>query len=341
MFAAFFENINVMLGMMILATLIISLVLAVVPHLLWLLIWIIGKIAGFHVGYAPFGWTALGLLLLCWLVIAYGFFIGRWRLQTTSWDYANKELPAAFEGYRIVHISDWHLSTFDDNKEKLSRIVDEINKLEPDLICFTGDLVTVGVKEAKPYKEELRRLKAKDGIVSVLGNHDFLIYSFRDRTEADRNRAVADLDTFIRDTLGWHLLRNEHWDVVRGEDTITIAGVDNIQGEGQGFRTVNRGKLSHAIAGVDHFTILLSHDPSHWMAEVVPQTNIPLTLSGHTHAAQIRLFGWTPARWMFEQTDGRYDHDGQTLYVNIGLGCTTPVRLGAQPEITVITLKKN
>ena len=120
---------------------------------------------------------------------------------------------------------------------------------------------------------------------------------------------------------------------------MTILGVDNKSCTNQGFRSINTGDLAAAMEGTDGFRILLSHDPTHWAAEVVPQTDIPLTLSGHTHAAQIKLFGFTPASWAFEHTHGLYEQNGQTLYINIGLGCTAPFRLGASPEITVITLR--
>lgn len=115
--------------------------------------------------------------------------------------------------------------------------------------------------------------------------------------------------------------------------------MDNANFSNQGFRTIHKGDLNKAMEGTDGFRVLLSHDPSHWSAEVIPNTDIPLTLSGHTHSAQIRLFGWTPAKWSFKETAGRYDRDGQTLYVNVGLGCTVPIRLGVNPEVTVITLK--
>lgn len=338
---AFFEDFEIMMAMMTLvAALFFAIILAIVPHLIWLLVMIVGRLCGFHVGYAPFGWVALALVLCCWLLMAYGYFIGRWRLDVTEMEFAHRDVPASFEGYRIVHISDLHLSTFDDNKHKLSKIVDEINKLHPDLVCFTGDLVTLNVGEALPYADDLRRIRATDGVVSVLGNHDLFIYSHEKQTKDSRDEEIEALTRFERKTLGWRLLRNEHFVVKRGDEVMTVIGVDNVHGAGQGFNTVNCGDLSQAMSGVEGFSVLLSHDPSHWMAEVVGKTNIPLTLSGHTHAAQLRIMGWNPASLMFQQSDGRYDVGDQTIYVNIGLGCTAPIRLGAQPEITLITLKQ-
>ena len=317
----------------------LSVVLALIPNVLWLLGWLVGRCFHSHLPYAPFGWTAAGLVLLAWVVVAYGIFIGRWQQKTVALDYIHTQVPEAFENYRIVHISDLHLGTFDDNPGHLQRIVDSINALHPDLICFTGDLVSLSVDESKPYTQMLQGLKARDGVVSTLGNHDFFIYSFRDQPSL-RMKEVDSLVCYERETLGWHLLRNEHLVLHRGHDSLTVVGVDNIHGSGQGFSTVDRGDLKKAMQGTGGFRILLSHDPSHWEAEVLQKTDIALTLSGHTHAAQFRLFGWTPASWMFRQSAGRYDIDGQTLYVTAGIGCTMPLRINCPSEITLITLHK-
>lgn len=313
---------------------------ALLPHVVWLVVWIASKAFRFSANYAPYGWTAIGLVALVWAVLAYGFCVGRWNVQTTEWTYENADIPASFDGMKIVHISDWHLSTFEDNPRQLDRFIDLINATHPDLICFTGDLVSLRIEELTPHIHALRRLDARYGVCSVLGNHDFFLYSRQYPTEHEKNAAVENLAEMQRTMLGWHLLRNESYTITRGDDTLTIVGVDNTNCGNQGFRTIRRGDLSRAMRGTGGFRILLSHDPSHWTAEVIPDTDIPLTLSGHTHAAQIRLFGWTPASWVFNETCGRYDHGDQTLYINIGLGCTAPVRWGANPEITAITLKR-
>ncbi len=136
----------------------------------------------------------------------------------------------------------------------------------------------------------------------------------------------------------WNLLRNSSFKIETGDAAITILGVDNRNCSGQGFQTIDCGDLAKAMDGTDGFRILLSHDPSHWEAEVIPETDIQLTLSGHTHAAQLSVFGWNASSLMFRQSYGRYDIGNQTIYVNPGLGCTAPFRIGARPEITVITL---
>lgn len=317
-----------------------SIVLALVPHLLWLLGWLVGKCFHYALPYAPFGWTALALVLLTWVVLAYGYFFGRWQQKTVCVEIERENIPTAFEGYRIVHISDLHLGTYDDRPEQLQRVVDSINELKPDLICFTGDLVSLSVDEALPYTQILKSLHAKDGVMSILGNHDFFIYSFRDHPQR-RQEEVERLIGYERQTLGWQLLRNEHCVIHRGADSITLIGVDNTHGAGQGFNTVDHGDLAKAMAGTKGLRILLSHDPSHWAAEVVGKTDIALTLSGHTHAAQFKILGWTPASWMFRQSAGRYDVGSQTLYVTAGIGCTVPFRVNCPSEITLITLHKS
>ena len=330
-----------MLVMMLIATLVLGIVIAALPHVVWLLAWMVGKCFHYTVPYAPFGWTALALVAVVWAVLAWGCFVGRWKLQTTRIEYVHPDIPSAFDSYKIVHISDLHLSIFNDNPKQLQRFVDSINAHEPDLICFTGDLVTFSTSEAEPYTMTLKQLKAKDGVVSVLGNHDFLIYNRKLADDEIRQSEVEALARYEREQLGWRLLRNENTVVEREGEKLTFIGVDNTVGREQGFTTINRGNLPKAMEGTGGFRILLTHDPGHWRSEVLPDTDIPLTLSGHTHSAQIRLFGWTPASWMFKEVWGRYDEGGQTLNVNAGLGCTLPVRINCPAEITLITLRKS
>lgn len=310
--------------------------LALVPHILFAIVWPVCRIFGYRIPYGPFGWTAVGVSVVALAVMLYGMYIGRWRVQQTALEYSHESVPSSFRGYRIVHISDMHLYTFAAHSEKLQAIVDRINSLEPDLVCFTGDMVSLSTAECSQCGDILKGIKASDGVAAVLGNHDFFLYSLKDSTE--REAAVAELCRFESETLGWRLLRNESFEIRRGGDKITVIGIDNINGKNQGFQTIAMGDLAKASEGTDGFRILLSHDPSYWEKGVVGATDIPLTLSGHTHAAQIKLFGWTPASWMFNQTSGRYDIQSQTLYVNVGLGCTAQMRVGADAEITLITL---
>lgn len=325
--------------MMLIAALFVGLVLVAIPNAVWLLWWLVSAIA--HCpkpAYAPFGYTALGLAVAAWLVLGYGFLTGRFRYEVKPLEYSHPDIPEAFDGYRIVQISDLHLSTYRDRPAALQRIVAVINAQHPDLICFTGDLVTIGIAEAQPFVSILQQLRASDGIVSVLGNHDMMIYT--PLTEAERTRETELLARLEQDTLGWQLLRNRHITISRNGQTLTVAGVDNCSCGNEGFRSVCCGDLEQALAQSSGFCILLSHDPTHWRAEVLPATDVPLTLSGHTHAGQVRLFGKTLADRTFRESAGWYCEDGQSLYVNTGIGCTLPVRLNCPSEITVITLKR-
>ena len=321
-------------------SIIAALVLILIPTLIWFLCWIGFKISGRKLSYRYFGLSGLALVVIFWMFLAYGYLIGRWKVETVHIEYSHADIPSAFDGFRIVHISDIHLSTFDDAPERFETFIDEINRLDPDIICFTGDMVTFGKSEAEPYTDILKKMTSRYGVLSVLGNHDFMIYGFN--PEDNRDNAVLELEEYQEKVLGWQLLRNESI-MIEADDSsrITFMGVDNANFSNQGFRTIHKGDLKKAMQGTDGFRILLSHDPSHWRAEVIPDTDIQLTLSGHTHNAQVEFWGWSPAQWTFEETTGRYDRDGQTLYINIGLGCTAPFRIGANPEITLITLSKN
>ena len=294
--------------------------------------------------FAPFAYTGLALVLLFCGTMLYGYWFGRKQLRLTETTYTSTQVPVAFNDYKIVHISDLHLSSFADSPAFLQRIIDTINAQQPNLICFTGDFVGFGVEEAIPFTQTLRQLHAKDGIMSVLGNHDFALYH-HGMTEAEKEEKVNQLTAYQRDTLRWQLLRNQSYVIQRDSAYLQIIGVDNTSCQGQGFQTINKGDLAKAMRLLgdetkgDGLQILLSHDPSHWRGEVVPQTDIPLTLSGHTHAGQVRLLGYPLSSLMFTESEGWYHNAGQALYINTGLGCTLPVRIGVPAEITVITLQ--
>ena len=300
--------------------------------------------------FAPFAYMGLALVVLFMGTMLYGYVFGRKQLRVTETTYTSPKVPSAFNGYKIVHISDLHLSSFANSPTFLQRIIDTINAQHPDLICFTGDFVGFGVEEAIPFTQTLRQLHAKDGIMSVLGNHDFALYH-HGLTDAEKEEKVNQLTAYQRDTLGWQLLRNQSYLIQRDTAFLQIIGVDNTSCKGQGFQTISRGDLNAALqfrgrptgycleAKGEKMQILLTHDPSHWRAEVIPTTDIPLTLSGHTHAGQVRLFGYPMSSLMFTESEGWYHMDNQSLHINTGLGCTLPVRLGVPPEITVITLQ--
>ncbi|MBO7343689.1 MAG: metallophosphoesterase [Alistipes sp.] len=279
----------------------------------------------------------LWFMLFPWLAWLYGTMVERNRFRIKRTEIVSQTLPSSFDGYRVVHISDMHLMSFAGRERALQRAVDKINALEPDLIAFTGDLVTLGPEELDGLQDILSAMTAKDGVYAVLGNHDYSEYRRHDSQQA-RRESLEVLKRRIRE-MGWHLLLNENRSIVRGEDKLSVIGVENISGN-RSFRTY--GDFQQARIGADGaYKILLSHDPSHWRAEVVGKSDVDLTLSGHTHAMQISLLGWSPSSLMYDEYRGLYNQGEQYLYINTGLGQTAVnARFGATPEITLITLKK-
>lgn len=316
---------------------IVSLFWILLPQLVYAVLWPVVRLFHGHLAWRPFAWAGVALLSLWWVLFVWGNRVGRFRYEVKLVDFVHQALPPAFNGYRIVHISDLHLDGWQGQTARLQHIVDSINRLEPDLIVFTGDLVSFDYRELAPHSAVLASLRARDGVVSILGNHDYDPYAPH-LTSQERQQKVDSLIAMQCNELGWNLLLNEHLILRRGHDSLAIIGVEN-QSCGA-HKVIRRGRLAQAMQGTEGmFRILLSHDPSHWRAEVLGQTDIPLTLSGHTHAMQFRLFGFTPSRWIYPECDGRYNQDGQTLYVNIGLGGTLPMRIGATPEVTLFTLR--
>ena len=274
----------------------------------------------------------------------YGAFYARqhpvYNERTISFD----RLPEGFDGYRIVQFSDLHIETLGSAGRYLPEWVDRINSLHPDLIVFTGDLVNRQGGELPLYMNELSRLTATDGVYSVLGNHDYGDY-YHWTSPADQAKTLQKL---IADEgrMGWHMLNNRSVYLHRGNDSIALIGVEN-----WGMPPFPQyGRLDEAYPARNDstFKILLSHNPLHWRHEVIPHTDIDLTLSGHTHAMQLKLgwkgFEFSLAEPMYPEWSGLYvAPDGHhKLYVNEGIGCVfLPIRIGARPEITIITLKKD
>ena len=276
------------------------------------------------------------LLLLPPLVMAYGAWIGRERPQVREVEIRFEGLPESFDGYRLVHISDIHARSYAKRQKSLKKVVDIINNQNADLIAFTGDLITLDASELAAVKEILAELNASDGIISVIGNHDYGIYS--DPTHKNvKGKILSEVVTEER-SMGWNVLIDDHILIERGLDSIAVIGVQNTS---PSRHFPSKGNLRKASVGTEGmFRILLTHDPMHWEREVVGK-EYPLTLSGHTHAMQFSIFGWSPSSLIFKEYRGLYTKDDQHLYVNIGLGETIlPFRIGTRPEITLITLKK-
>lgn len=267
---------------------------------------------------------------------AFGFIEGWKRLELKHITFTSPDLPPYFDGYRLVQITDFHLGSFPPGNDFVQKVVDATNNEEPDMILFTGDLVNNQASEVEPYLDTLGQLHASDGIYSIWGNHDYCEYGNNHSVGAlKRNRRML---YGYQESLGWHQLMNEHHVVSHGMASIAVIGVEN---PGQPPFT-NRSNLKKAMKGLnpDMFKILLSHDPHHWRREVVGK-KIQLTLAGHTHAGQLKIGKWTPARMAFKEWGGAYRIGEQMLYVSSGIGGSFPFRLGAWPELTVITLKRD
>lgn len=267
---------------------------------------------------------------------AFGFIEGWKRLELKHITFTSPDLPPYFDGYRLVQITDFHLGSFPPGNDFVQKVVDATNNEEPDMILFTGDLVNNQASEVEPYLDTLGQLHASDGIYSIWGNHDYCEYGNNHSIGAlKRNRRML---YGYQESLGWHQLMNEHHVVSHGMASIAVIGVEN---PGQPPFT-NRSNLKKAVKGLnpDMFKILLSHDPHQWRREVVGK-KIQLTLAGHTHAGQLKIGKWTPARMAFKEWGGAYRIGEQMLYVSSGIGGSFPFRLGAWPELTVITLKRD
>jgi hypothetical protein len=271
---------------------------------------------------------------------AYGM-TNRYRYKIRRVSLFLENLPKGFKGIKIAQISDIHSGSFDD-ADAVSAGVDAIMREKPDLILFTGDLVNDRANEITPYLDVFRRLKAPLGVYSILGNHDYGDYVNWESDEA-KKKNLEQLKLYHAD-LGWRLLMNEHVILQRNQEQVALVGVEN-----WGAKAFTKyGNLREAMTGLENsgipLKILMSHDPSHWDAEVRKDfPDIALTLSGHTHGMQFGIeipgFKWSPVQYMYKQWAGLYQEGSQYLYVNRGFGFIGyQGRLGILPEISMIEL---
>lgn len=289
-------------------------------------------------------WIGAVLSVLAFGSFIYGFTKGFQKLEVKHVTIYLSDLPKSFDGYRIVQFSDIHLGSFYGWRGWIpQRDIDSIQAQHADMICFTGDLQNAHPSELPPYRRMLSSLKAKDGVFSILGNHDYSYY-----VEVDSLEGVAierRVQSFER-SLGWHLLNNEHTVLRRGSDSIYVAGTEN-------YDKPKRTSVSKALYGIKpgHFVLMLQHIPTQWKEMVPSLINKTygskdtvlfapqLTLSGHTHGGQVEILGLRPT--MFAAYDyGLYEREGCQLYTTAGLGGVVPIRIGATAEIVVITLRK-
>lgn len=310
-----------------------------IPKMLFMLVSIVGLAAR---PLFPIAWqvmngvgAAVGAAVIG--IVIYGTLFGWRRLVVNEVELSFKDLPAGFDGYRIALLSDMHIETYGSAPECVSRIVDEVNGRRPDMICFVGDLVNSSPRELDGFMDILPKMKAKDGVFSIMGNHDYCTYA-RYLDENGKLKAVRKLQARQRG-FGWQMLNNENRIIRHNGDSILLAGVENSSRP----PFPDYGDLPKALSadGKDSlFTVLLSHDPTHWRRSVLPETDVQLQLSGHTHSTQFKIFGWTPASIIYKEYAGLYEEGDRKLFVCTGTGGNLPFRFGVWPEIVIITLKK-
>ena len=278
-------------------------------------------------------YVGLVLVLAELYILFHGTMVGTDRLNVRQVTIESDDLPEAFDGYRIAQFTDAHRGSMKD--ELMLRAVTAINDMRPDLIVFTGDIQNMRPEELPRFAQTLKRLKAKDGVMSVLGNHDYSHYVNGSPEEALRNeRMTRDFETSV----GWQLLLNDNRIVRRGADSIVIAG-----GENDGRPPFPaKADLKKTLRGINakSFVVMLQHDPSAWRRHILPETNAQLTLSGHTHGGQISLFGLRPTELVGKEDDGLYVEGKRKLFVSTGLGGFIPFRFYMNPEVVEITLKR-
>ncbi len=272
---------------------------------------------------------------------AYGIVWGRHNFTVYTEKLKFNTLPKSFNGFKIVQISDLHLGNFTGNYDQVERIKDLINLQNPDIIVFTGDMVNNSSHEMDNFLPLLKAMKAKYGKYSILGNHDYGDYT-KWRTKNEKKSNFGRLIS-LQEQAGFTVLKNENCRINIDNQFIQIIGLEN-----WGKPPFPKyGNLSEATKGIDfdQFTLLLSHDPSHWDAEVMGKTNIDLTLAGHTHgmqfAVEISGLKWSPAQYKYPRWAGLYSENNQYLYMNRGTGYIgMAARIGVPPEITLIELQK-
>lgn len=299
-------------------------------------------------------WAGLPLAVLSFAAMWWGAAVTRHRIEVVQVEVSSPRLPAGFDGYRIAQISDLHLGTWGDDTSFIQALVDSINARHPDVIFFTGDLVNRQSGEAAPFLRTLAGLHAPDGVFSILGNHDYGDYVDWP-SEYDKRENLQLLKNWQRQ-IGWQMLNNSRTSLIRANDTIQLIGVENwgeppFRQYGHLIDAYPLSKDSLYNLNDSRYKILLTHNPEHWRREVTRISNIDLSLAGHTHAMQtvFRLgpWKWSPAALRYQQWGGLYTKENpagepQSIYVNIGAGeVGMPFRIGATPEITVITLRKS
>ena len=271
--------------------------------------------------------------------ITYGLVFGRFNYKVKSEIVYFEDLPSAFDGKKIVQISDLHIGSLGNHQKKINKAVNTINSLEADFVFFTGDLMNTYASELDDWLDVISEIKAKIGKYAVMGNHDYGDY-VNWETDSLRNANIEQLKQFHYNA-GFKVLDNISERIIIANQEIVIAGVEN-WGKPP---FPQYGDIKKALEGTNNdFIILLSHDPSHWVEEVIPATDVNITFSGHTHGFQFGIdtkwLKWSPIQYKYPHWAGLYSENEQYLYVNRGLGYVAfPGRVGVRPEITLVELR--
>lgn len=284
-------------------------------------------------------WLGLGVSSTLFFSLLYGFG-NKYKYQLVHKKVKIKNLPESFKGFKILHISDIHSGSLKE-KASVQKGIELIQKQHADLILFTGDIVNDRATEMEEWKDVFGQLTAPKGVFSTLGNHDYGDY-VQWPSKAAKEENLNALKQ-VHASMGWKLLMNENVSIEQGGAQIKLVGIENW---GAKARFPKYGKMDQAMAGIDpnDVIILMSHDPSHWEAQVIVEyPHVDLMLSGHTHGMQFGLenpyFKWSPVQWVYKQWAGLYQQGAQQLYVNRGFGFLGyPGRVGIMPEITVLEL---
>lgn len=310
-----------------------------IPKMLWSFSTSFGRLLQkrFHGKHNWGGIFGCGLALMSIYVTIYGSTIGFNKFEIRRVDYASADLPKGFDGYRIAVFSDAHVGNYEKDNRLLCSLVDSINALHPDVVFFLGDLQNTQPSEIAVHQSVLSQIEASDGVFSILGNHDYSCYigGTREEKMASEKETIA-----MERQMGWRLLLNEHTMLYHGGDSIALAGIEGNEVIVADDKDHGRGIFEKAVEGIPEgmFTIMLMHNPEHWGIDILPNTNIQLSLSGHTHGGQISLFGLTPVMFNYPEYNGMYERDGQHLFVTVGVGAMIPLRFGVTGEVVLLTM---
>lgn len=314
--------------------------LTCVPKILFSILSLIPKV-GPYLGIA----AAIGIVY----IVIYGITAGFSQFTVREVTFESKDVPRSFDGYRIAQFSDAHVGSFrGPYAHLLKESIDKINSLKPDLVCFVGDIENFSPEELIPHREAFSSLRARDGVMTIMGNHDYS--SYISVSEAER-RALVQQTRDVQRSFGWDMLVNEHRTIHRADDSICIIGEEN-----WGLSPFPQyGNIRQAVKGAPidgTFCVMLSHDPNAWLRHILPVFRPAITLSGHTHGTQFSLFGWSPSSMVYDQWGHEYymqpagtvsrqpSGDRPTLLsVSTGFGGNFPFRFNMPREVVLITLK--